>query len=104
MRPEELQELFGNLEEMEETVIRLDDLDEAILGSAQTAVLAKEGGAHTITVLVYSLRGIVEILMTRDNMDAEEALEFFDYNILRALPYTLGEGVGSPVIVQDLDS
>lgn len=31
---------------------------------------------------VYSIEGIIEILITRDNMTEEQATEFFEYNIL----------------------
>ncbi len=31
---------------------------------------------------VYSIEGIIEILITRDNMEEDEAMEFFEFNIL----------------------
>ena len=52
-----------------------DGLDEAILGVAE-----RDG---TI-VVVYDIQCIVKILIERDGMSAEEAEEFFNFNIARA--------------------
>lgn len=63
------------------------DYDEAIMG-----VTAGEDR------VVYSYTKMVECLMERDNMTADEAMEFIDYNTIRALPYMQG----APVVVYDL--
>ena len=58
---------------LEEGTIILDGLNDCIVGTT-TNHLGKE-------VLVYSVDRILEVLRVRDNMECEEALEFFFYNI-----------------------
>lgn len=53
-----------------------DDLDEAIIGKTLTY---QEG--ERVPVYVYSGEEIVSILMNRDGMTHDEAVEFVDYNI-----------------------
>ncbi|MBE25444.1 MAG: hypothetical protein CMM33_08500 [Rhodospirillaceae bacterium] len=55
-----------------EGAIVLDGLDEAAVGQT-----TKDGEE----VLVYSADKIIDILMKRDGMDQDEAVEFYDYNI-----------------------
>lgn len=59
-------------------MMKMDGLDDACVGSVDLL-----DGAH----LVYSTQGILEILMKRDGMDAEEAIDFFCYNIERGVEY-----------------
>jgi len=47
---------------------------------------------------VYDYNKMVEHLMTEDNMDYDEAVEFIDYNTLRALPYMGDKG---PLIIRN---
>lgn len=42
----------------------------------------------------------IPYLVDTDNMEAEEAIEFIDYNTIRALPYTNSYGV-PPIVVYD---
>lgn len=51
--------------------IILDGLDEAIIG-----INAQDGS------LIYDEETIIDILMIRDEMEEEEAYEFYDFNIL----------------------
>ncbi|MBT7538316.1 MAG: hypothetical protein HN683_03175 [Gammaproteobacteria bacterium] len=55
-----------------EGAIVLDGLDEAVTGQT-----TKDGEE----VLVYSADKIIDILMKRDGMDQDEAVEFYDFNI-----------------------
>ena len=55
-----------------EGAIVLDGLDDAVIG--QTHVNGED-------VLVYSADKIVGILMERDGMDRDGAVEFYDFNI-----------------------
>lgn len=100
MKEAALKELFERLESDGETVIKLDGLENAIMGLATTATPSKKGGAYTVPVLVYSLKRIINIL-TADGMNREDALEYYSYNIERVLAYTLQEGIGAPVILND---
>ncbi len=51
--------------------------------------------------LVYSYNKMIEHLMTVENMDAEEAMEFIDYNTIRALPYA---GEMAPIVLYDIEN
>jgi len=62
---------------MQYTGIVADGFDDAIVG------LTKDDDNSTVTV-VYSIERCVETLMTRDGMTSEEAIEFFDFNVLGA--------------------
>lgn len=50
--------------------------------------------------LIYSYDKMVDYLMQTDGMDAEEAMEFIDYNTVRALPYA---GEKAPIIQYNLE-
>mgnify|MGYP003647554403 FL=1 len=58
----------------DEVMLKADYLDDAILG------IARRCGQTDI--IAYDVNKIIDILMTRDNMDDEEAMEFFEFNIL----------------------
>lgn len=59
-------------ERLEWEVVLLDGLDDAIIGTADTA----DG-----FVVVYDYEKCIEILARGTNGDREAALEFFDFNI-----------------------
>lgn len=48
---------------------------------------------------VYSYDRMIECLMTDDNMTYEEAVEFIDFNTIRALPYFASKG--GPIVLYD---
>lgn len=48
--------------------------------------------------LCYSYEKMVECLMEEDKMEQEDAMEFIDYNTIRALPYASSMGV-RPIVV-----
>jgi hypothetical protein len=68
---------------------RWSDLDRAILGTT----LTYQNGER-VPVFVYSGEEIVSVLMDRDSMTRDEALEFVDFNIEGA--YT---GNDTPLLV-----
>jgi len=51
------------------------------------------------TLAAFSVAKCIQILMERDGMSYEEAVEFFDFNVLGAW---LGEG--TPIWVDDVDN
>ena len=55
---------------IEKEQIKADGFDEAIIGKD-----------YEIGRYVYSIEGILEILMIRDDMTMEDAMEFFSFNI-----------------------
>jgi hypothetical protein len=73
---------------MDET-LKADGFDEAIMGYA--------GRCGMNDVLLYSTNKIIQILMERDGMTDEEAIEFFEFNIKGAY---MGEG--TPLYYDDL--
>ena len=48
--------------------------------------------------VVYSFEKMVECLMNEDKMTEEEAIEFIEYNTIRAIPYF---GPNAPIVVMD---
>ena len=67
MTPEEVAEY-------NEEALIVDGFDKAIIGVAERINLGP--------VAAYDVETIIEILMERDEMDYEEALEYFQYNII----------------------
>jgi len=65
-----------------------DGLDRAIMGT-----VVSFGRKETV---LYSVSQIIDILMERDNMTPDEALEFFEYNILGSY-----NGEGMPAYLND---
>jgi hypothetical protein len=63
-----------DIDEMAEGAIKLDGLDDAILG-----IVEEFGNGPRI---LYSKNKILSILSERDGMTWSEAEEFYDYNIL----------------------
>ena len=53
-------------------LLKADGFDEAILGVVQRI---------GIEAICYDLNKVIEILMTRDGMDEEEAWEYYQFNI-----------------------
>ena len=51
--------------------------------------------------LCYSYNKMVQCLMEEDKMEQEEAMEFIDYNTIRALPYASSMGVRPIVVYND---
>ena len=50
--------------------------------------------------LVYSYALMVESLVEQDGMAEDEAMEFIDYNTIRALPYA---GDNAPIVMYDIE-
>jgi len=63
-----------DIDEIAEGAVILDGLDEAIIG------VTEEFGNNPR--ILYSKDKILNILCERDGLDMEEAIEFYDYNIL----------------------
>lgn len=57
-------------------------------------------GVSTNGEIIYSLTGMIGELMQDENMTEQDALEFIDYNTLRAVDYFKNEGV-APVVLDD---
>ena len=68
--------------------IRLDGLDEAIIGIS------------TADNIIYSVDKIIDIFVNRDHMSREEAGKYFDYNVERAIPY-ITDGI-QPILMKQI--
>ena len=62
-------------------MLKITGHDDAIIGPAMIWGVDKKGGGIRISVLVYDAEAIRATLMTRDNMEADEAREFIEFNI-----------------------
>jgi hypothetical protein len=68
-------------------ILKADGFDEAIIGSD-----------YRTDRRVYSVRKCIKILMKRDMMTYEEALEYLEFNTLCAYV-----GEGTPIFLNDID-
>lgn len=83
-----MQEIDEQLEACEESALKCDGFDDAVLGVVRDM--------NAPVRLAYSVKAMVAVLVTRDGMGEGEAREFLDFN-------TFGAYVGpqTPVFVQD---
>jgi hypothetical protein len=63
----------------------------------ETALLGKAERCGLGPVYVYSAAAVINILMQRDSMDLDEALEYYEFNILGAY-----HGEGTPLFMDDM--
>lgn len=75
------------IEEINPEALLCDGFDEAIIGMAERINLGP--------VVAYDVDKMLKIMVERDGMTYEEAIEYFDYNILGAW---MGEN--TPVYIQ----
>ena len=73
------------------------DPDTLLAGGFEEAFVGY-GTRFTHGVAVYSKRKCLEVLVERDEMSRDEALEFFDFNVSGAYV-----GENTPVFLEDLD-
>ena len=50
--------------------------------------------------IIYDYEKMVEHLMEADGMEYDEAVEFIDYNTIRAIPYA---GPNAPIVLNKID-
>jgi len=62
-------------------MLKIDGHDDAIIGPALIWGMDKKGGGIRTNVLVYDAEAIRNTLMERDNMEADEAREYIEFNI-----------------------
>ena len=77
------------LEPEDPKTLLADGFEEALMGY---------GTRFTHGVAVYSKRKCLDVLVERDEMSRDEALEFFDFNVSGAYV-----GENTPVFLEDLD-
>ena len=76
-------------DELEESRLLMDGFDEAIIGYSQRC--------NERVLAVYSYEKMVEVLVSRDRIEYEEAVEYIDFNCGGAWV-----GDGTPIIVMPL--
>ena len=79
------------LNEIDKEILLMDGFDEAFIGTSQRI--------NEPVLAVYSYDKLVDLLMTRDGMDDEEAMEFIEYNCVGAW-----RGERTPIIVRSLNA
>ena len=80
-------EISSKFEEMEENVLLMDGFEEAFIGYSQRI--------NEPVLAVYSWEKMVDVLMTRDGMSDDEAIEYISYNCQGAWV-----GERTPIIVE----
>ncbi len=85
----ELIDEWANNQEEDQDILTMDGFDEAILGHG--------GQCNQDSLVVYSLRKMIDICMTDSDMDYETAVEYLEFNTLCAYM-----GPGTPIIVDDI--
>lgn len=85
------EEIDRHLHNIGEKALLMDGFDEACIGFSQRI--------NEPVLAVYSYDKMVEVLMTRDSMDDEEAEEYIEYNCVGAW---IGEQ--TPIIVRSLEN
>ena len=85
----ELKDLLNELEYKDTVVFENPSYLKAIIG------LSDDGA------LCYSYEKMIECLMEEDGMGYEGAMEFIDYNTIRALPYASSMGIRPVVVYND---
>lgn len=85
----ELKDLLNELEYTDTVVLENPSYLNAIIG------ITDEGA------LCYSYEKMIECLMEEDKMEQEDAMEFINYNTIRALPYASSMGVRPIVVYND---
>ena len=83
----EIREALCDMDHNESVVFDNPDYDDAIIG------VTDEGQ------VVYDFDMMVQSLMKSDGIDETEAIEFIEYNTIRALPYA---GEKAPIIMHKL--
>ena len=104
----EVSELIRQAEVVECPPLTLDSLKEWLCDNDHEETVVLESPDYLSAIigiteegrLIYSYDKMVEHLMQTDGMDAEDAMEFIDYNTVRALPYA---GEMAPIIQYNVE-
>lgn len=86
-----------SLVDLKNTLIEMGYEDTVLLENPD--YLSAITGVSDTGRLIYSYEKMVEHLMKEDEMEEEDAIEFIDYNTIRALPYM---GDNAPIISYDI--
>lgn len=82
-------DILADLGYQDAIIFRNPDYDAAIVGISSDERV------------VYDYDEMIACLMLEDDMSIEEAMDFIDYNTLRALPYA---GEGAPIVLYKINN
>lgn len=87
------------LEELKERLIDLGYEDSIVLENPDyaSAVVGVDSNGRVI----YDFNLMVDFLVKKDGISSEEAIEFIEYNTIRALPYA---GENCPIIMYPMEN
>lgn len=91
--------LFKNVEELKDLLKELNYENTVVFDNPSylNAII----GISDDGALCYSYEKMIKCLMEEDKMEYDDAMEFIDYNTIRALPYASSMGVRPIVIYND---
>ena len=89
--------MMKNLDELKDILVGMGYEDTVVLENPD--YLSAITGISENGRLIYSYDKMVEHLMETDEMNEEDAIEFIDFNTIRALPYM---GDNAPIISYNL--
>ena len=87
----EIKPLYKNRISDDRQLLRADGLDDAVIGYCTNP-------SNNEYIVVYSIEKILKVLMKRDGMTEDDALEYFDFNIQGAYV-----GDRTPIYVWEMD-
>ena len=90
MTLEELKELLSTMGYDDSVVFENPSYVDAVIGISENGQVC------------YSYEKMAECLMKEDNISYEDAIEFIDYNTIRAIPYSSTMG-NSPIVIYSLE-
>ena len=104
----EVSELIGHAERVSKTPLSIETLKEWLCAGDHEDTIVLESPDYLSAIigitedgrLIYSYPKMVEYLMLADGMEHEEAMEFIDYNTIRALPYA---GKMAPIVMYEIE-
>lgn len=91
--------MFKNVEELKDLLNEMGYNDTVVFENP--SYLKAIIGISDDGALCYSYEKMVQCLMEEDKMEEEDAMEFIDYNTIRALPYASSMGVRPIVVYND---
>ena len=91
--------LFKNVEELKDLLKELNYESTVVFDNP--SYLNAIVGISDEGALCYSYEKMIKCLMEEDKMEYDDAMEFIDYNTIRALPYASSMGVRPIVIYND---
>lgn len=91
--------MFKNVEELKDLLNEMGYNDTVVFENP--SYLKAIIGISDDGALCYSYEKMVQCLMEEDKMEEEDAMEFIDYNTIRALSYASSMGVRPIVVYND---